>query len=341
MKKILSTALMFIILAATTVDTINAARTEETASRGRSRSRSPRGRRGNRAARIRGNAKNVKAVLEEIKQTNDPVVKAQAIKTANELAKELLTDLQDRTWSGDVLGKYSPEQVSKALGKYTDLEIQRTQLVRDIELKQADLDAMSTKSWVFWSKAGSGKEEDHKIASQELAELKDTLKKVNKAMRNQAVIAGKEYCATIKMAVGALTAAGVAGLAYGIDKYGEFGYTEALKKGVSEQYEELTTKGIRAYAGTKISSLGVVINEKYESMSQWFKDKYNALKNFRGGDKVELKEALDNAKQNEKDIIDANKELVKNPENPDAIEKKETAQTSLQENINIITDKTE
>ena len=284
MKKILSTALMFIILSATTVDTINAARSSDSASmtarRGMKRRPAARGRRGRRggARSMRNNSKQVQMILETVKTTDNPVVKAEAMKTANELAKELLMDLQDRTWAGDVLGKYTPEQVAEAGAKYTKLEIERNQLVRDIEFKQNEINGMSTKSMIFWTKAEGGKEEAHKRASEQLADMKATLVRTNKAMRNQAVIAGKEYCSAIRMAIGALTAVAVAGGVALVDKYKyDSAGMIAIKKGAGKQYEELTTKGVRTYVSEKAGALYGTAGEVVTSISDWATTQYNKL----------------------------------------------------------------
>lgn len=317
--------------------------------------------RGRSAATMRGKAKQVQAITTEMPKMS-PAAKVEAARTANELAQDLLNDLEARTWAGDLgISKYTPAQVDAAIKKITDLEIQRTQLMRDIESKQAELDAMSTKSLIFWTKAEGGKEEAHKVASQQLAEMKNTLKNVNKALRNQAVIAGKEYAATVRMAVGALSAAALAGLTYGIDKYTgnklgfatsvdagydaaskefavarEEGFVNYSKRRGGQAYEFGRTKMNEAYdAGrTNLSALGVSVNEKYESFKQWMSEKRAALRKLMGSDKVELKSALDAAAQNEKDIVEANKALAKDPSNSDAQDKKDLASNDLQDNIN-------
>jgi regulator of replication initiation timing len=273
------------------------------------------------------------------------------MKTANELAKELLMDLQDRTWAGDVLGKYTPEQVAAAGAKYTNLEIQRTQLVRDIEFKQNEINSMSTKSMIFWTKAEGGKEEAHKIASQELADMKATLVRTNKAMRDQAVIAGKEYCSAIRMAVGALTAVAVAGGVALVDKYANEskGMTalstkysavrEELAMGEGETYREYVGRGV-AKTGTYIKGLGVTISDKYDSFNQWAKTQWSKLPNFRGADKQELKDLLEENKRLKAELETLNKKLSKDVDNSNLQNEQNQAQVNLQENINQIEEKT-
>jgi hypothetical protein len=371
MKKILNTALIAIVFSAMMVDTISAryvtseeaagagAAVEETVTtprrtrvayrRGRRAAPARRGRRGRGAAKMRVEAKNLKAAIQVAQESTDPKVKAEAVKTANELAQELLADLQERTWAGDVFGKYTAEQVEKAGAKYTALAIQKDQLMKDIETKQAELDAMSTKRLIFWTKAEGGKEEAHKVASQELAEMKNTLRNINKAMRDQAVIAGKEYTATIRMAIGALTAATLASLAYGIDKYATGGiYTGKVKQfgedvitGARGQYKELTEQGAREFTRTKVKNLGVTINGYYDSFAGWLKDKREALRSLSGAEKQQLQDLLTENARLKQELEAANAKLAKDPQNENLLNEQQQTKETLQENINEVEQMTE
>lgn len=296
MKKILSTALVAVALSIAMVSTISA---KKTAQRGMMQKG------GNKAAHMRNNAKRVQVALDVMKKTDNPVVKEEAKRTANERAKELLKDLQERTWAGDILpGRYTPEQVAMARQKYTDLEIQRDQLKRDIEIKQAELDGMSTRSMVFWTKAEGGKEEAHKIASQDMAELKSTLRDVEKAIRNQKVIAGAEYCNAIRMAIGAITAVGIAGGTYGIDKYtgGKLGVASRMEAGyeaIGSEMGELRTKGIRQYGSERGSAIYGKMGDFYQSTKDMIADLYNRIPDVpvfgaKARGKVETLEELNN-----------------------------------------------
>lgn len=324
MKKIVSTALIAVVLSTMIVDTVSAARSN--APQQRRNAKKGMGRRGGRRAaapaRMRANAKKVQIVLETARKTDNPVVKQEAIRTASELAKELLMNLQDRTWAGDVLGKYTEEQVAIAGKKYTDLAIQKEQLMRDIDMKQAELDAMTVKGYI-WSSVEGGKEAAHKVASQELAELKSTLRDVNKAMRDQAVIAGKEYCNSIRMAIGALTAATVAGAAWGIDKYKYEGkgmielrrMGSEFKTAAGEQLAMKEGESYGAYGKRQLGDLGVYSSDKFGSFKTWLSDGYKYARELVGLDKKALTEDLDTADKVEKELAKIKKQLEDQPDN--------------------------
>lgn len=305
MKKILSIALVAVVLSAMIVDTASAARTmtdNNTTSKRRMANKRGmmnnrrgmnrgKGRRGPRA--IRSNARQVQVVLATAQQTDNPAAKAEAIRTANELAKELLMDVQDRTWAGDILpGRYTEEQIANAGSKYADLEVQKQALERDIKAKQDELEGMSARSMLFWTKAEGGKEEAHKIASEELADMKATLKEVNKAMRNQAVIAGKEYCSAIRMAIGAMTAVAIAGGIAVVDqvatggKYTKIGMDKgrtmynATTTAIGSEYDDLKTKGIRQYSSERSSAAYGAVAGKISDMGSYASDKIAGIREY-------------------------------------------------------------
>jgi len=304
MKKIISTSFIALMISIFAIDTINAARrvsdseemsvvqgsrtavkrgpqVRKRATGGRKRSKA----RGKKVAgEIIDNARQVQIELEKSKASNDPQVQEAARATANQLAKDLLTQLEDRTWAGDLgISKYTDAQVAAAAQKYRDLAVQQQQLEIDIKTKQEELSALSARSMLFWSKAQAGKEGDFKLASEQLKEMKQTLREVNNAMRNQAVIAGKEYCATVRLAIGALTAASVAGLAYGIDKYGYEGAgMKATGEFVGKERALLTEKGVRSYAAQRAGDIYGYGKGKVSDLSTYASDKVSAIKEYVG-----------------------------------------------------------
>lgn len=269
MKKILSTALIAIVLSMFTIDTINAARAagagaaEDTATMGAerrgtrraARRATRRGRRGRRptrrasrsVAKVQDTADTLQKTAAIIRTASTPEEKAEAIKTANELAQELLASIQDeRTWTKDLgISKYTPEQVANATAKLAELEARKVALENDIKEKEDYLKRISARSWVFWTKVREGeKQEDLDNARKDLADMRTTLKNINKKIRDQAVIAGAEYSSTIRGAITALTAATLAGAAYGIDSYFELGYAKAAGTAMDEVYKNIKEKGI-------------------------------------------------------------------------------------------------
>lgn len=327
MKKILSTALIAVVLSTMIVDTVSAARSKNAPAVRRGRG----GRRASMPAKMRANSKKVQMALETAKKTDNPAVKQQALKTANELSKELLMELQDRTWAGDVLGKYTPEQVANAGEKYAQLAVQKEQLTRDIDSKQAELDAMTVKGYI-WNSVEGGKEAAHKVASQELAELKSTLRDVNKAMRDQAVIAGKEYCNSVRMAIGAMTAVAIAGGVALIDQVATGGeYRRAGMKRAGEAYEAGKEFAGKEYAAMKAEGRGYIsrrggeaygaITGGLSSMKTYATNRITAIKDYvssywKPADKpAEVKEAETAAIKDRKEADAAAKKSEQNPEN--------------------------
>ncbi|HLW73078.1 MAG TPA: hypothetical protein VKR54_03445 [Candidatus Babeliales bacterium] len=310
MKKILSTALVAVALSIAMVSTISAKKITP-------RTRKAQGGRPGTAQRLRVKAKKVEVSLKTAEKVENPAAREQIRQTANQLARELLKDLQERSWSGDLRG-YTEEQIKAAGDKYTNLEIQRTQLMRDIETKQGEIDAMSKKS-MFWGRsAEAGKEEALKIAMTELKEYKSTLNDVNKAMRDQQVIAGKEYCGAIKMAIGALTATTIAGLTYGIDKYK---YEGAGMKRLGESYASMKSElameegeGYGAYVKRGASKAYGVTASKVSDMKTYAGNKITALKDYVS--------QYWNPSDKPKEVSEAEKAAVKARQEANAAEKK-------------------
>jgi hypothetical protein len=262
-KKILSAAFMTLVLSIVAVEVVNARMTSEAEEVGtrrttrraatkRTRKGSSRGkaRRRGGVAKVQDTADALQEAAKIARTTKDPVEKKEAIKTANELAQELLASIQDeRTWSQDLgISKYTEDQVNSAITKLGKLNALKVGLENDIKEKENYIQRVSKRSWVFWTKVREGeKEEDLDKARKELAELRTSLKNINKSIRDQSVIAGAEYSNTIKGAITALTAATIAGAAYGIDTYFELGYTEAAGKAISDVRKNIKDKGIFTY----------------------------------------------------------------------------------------------
>ncbi len=184
---------------------------------------------------IRENTKRVEEVVKQVQVDSTPEAKQEAA----DAVAELLASLHQRDWSGDLRG-YTEEQIKTAGDKLELLNKELVNVDAEIKQKQTSIDALMDKGYL-WNSVQKDKKEEHATLSGDLKTLKTRKSNIEKAIKNQTVIAGKSYASAIKGAVGAVTIAAAAGVALAVDAYKFDGKGRAY----------LTEKGAQAYAGAK------------------------------------------------------------------------------------------
>ncbi len=153
--------------------------------------------------------------------------------------------------------KMTPEQ-QELVAKRIEL----ANLNRDIELKRGEISDINY-GWFGWGTNDDTKRE-YKKAKDELAELNGKKKTVDRRIRELNVITGKAWSNSIRLAIGALAAVGIVGVAYGVDQY-QFGgqYSQAIGQRAMSTYESgkgyVSAVGERAagmYRGAKARIFG-------------------------------------------------------------------------------------
>jgi hypothetical protein len=136
--------------------------------------------------------------------TRDQITTTRQINQASDAAQEandvknLLATLHERTWSGDLRG-YTGDQVKEANQKLELLNLAKNNLTKKIVAQEAKMAEMTdTKFWGLWSSAKEGMEEGSNNAAIKLINLKIKLAKINRAISNEKVVAGKAYAFSLK-----------------------------------------------------------------------------------------------------------------------------------------------
>lgn len=157
------------------------------------------------AITIKKNTKKLYSEIETAKKTKTPYEQKQAEQNATETALELLKDLEERSLLGDVVTGYSEKQIINAKSKLKQLYPLQIQLSENINSLEKKLDSVTDKGWI-WNAPSPGKEKEYNYFTKKLDKQKDSLKKVNRAIRNQTVITGQEWSNAFRaLLVGAVT----------------------------------------------------------------------------------------------------------------------------------------
>jgi len=163
---------------------------------------------------ITSNTKNFESTIRDVKKAQTPEEKQQAKENAIEAAQELLKDLEERSVVGDVITGYSEKQRDNAKAKLKLLEPLQIRLNKNIELLEKRLATVTDKGWI-WNAPLSGKDKEYNIITARLNKLKESLKKVDRAIRNQSVIAGKEWSNAFRALVTGAVALGIDKIVFG------------------------------------------------------------------------------------------------------------------------------
>jgi hypothetical protein len=235
MKKLLSTALIAVILSTTMIDTINAAierRTSQrrTSRRGTSQRRTlARKRRALPKPRGKTSPEQLKKTAQlaerDAKKLQDDAKKSQTGKTSEETvvadAKKIEANINKieqqlanlRTWSGDVLpGGYSLEEKNKAFDLAKPYIKESEALKARIKGYQSKIDRITTKTYFGFgaTTVKPGEEKEHDRLTKLIKIDEALLAKYEPIIAQQEVIMGKRRSTAIKTAYGVMATAAIA-----------------------------------------------------------------------------------------------------------------------------------
>jgi hypothetical protein len=142
---------------------------------------------------IKIDTKKLEAELKKMGQAKTNAEKEKAKKDVYQAAQELLVDLkEERSLVGDVVSGYSETQIKKARANLEKLYLIQTKVSTTIQKKEIDLAKITEQGWI-WNSPVLGKEKDYEALSLNLTKLKGALTRIDRAIRNQKVIAGEEW----------------------------------------------------------------------------------------------------------------------------------------------------
>lgn len=142
--------------------------------------------------KVKSDTKALQAQLNAVEKATTTQQKEEAKKMVADTAQELLKDLQERSLLSDILTGYSSQQIQNARVKLKLLFSAQTQLKKQIHTKEEELAKVTDKGWI-WNAALKGKEKQYETLTSEKNVLHNKLKRIERAIRNQKVIAGEEW----------------------------------------------------------------------------------------------------------------------------------------------------
>jgi len=266
---------------------------------------------------ITNNSKKLESDLSKVEKAKTPQAKEEAKQDAMKAAQALLENLEEeRSLIGDVVTGYSTTQVEIARKKIGVLSPLQERLKANIALLEEKLAPITDKGWL-WNAAVKGKEQEYALLTTRINKLNETLKKVDRAIRNQSVIAGDEWSNAFRLlfASGIVLGAdflvtGGAGTAMLGTALKSVGATTvgALKTGGAYVAEKMGPAGIwlktKLTYGPSAASWLFFLYNQYNQANAIYTTALNAYKQTTADPKSTpevVKKAQDNAVQKQKD----------------------------------------
>ncbi len=142
--------------------------------------------------------KNLQTQLAKAAKATTPVEKKVAQEDAYKAAQTLLTSLKgERTLMNDVYSGYDTTQINTARAQLLKLEQMKTKLVEELAKKQAAIDPLTDKGYI-WNAAKPGKETEYNKLSLEITKLQNILARIDASISDQNIIAGDEWSKAYK-----------------------------------------------------------------------------------------------------------------------------------------------
>jgi hypothetical protein len=168
-----------------------------------------------------------------------PQIQVKQTKTEEELivdAQDVLKTIpEERTYLNDIVTGYSQDQKEAAKDIFRRLAAQEKIIKFLTTEKEKALSLLSEKGWFGRTYPKAEKEEEYAETKEELNELKELLSKIQKNMRDQAIIAGEKWSTAFKLGVAStLTIVAVGGGAYALGTTGLANEYAEFKKNPTE-----------------------------------------------------------------------------------------------------------
>jgi hypothetical protein len=207
---------------------------------------------------IRNNSKQLEAELKKAALAKTVVEKEQAKQQAQATIQALLENLEaERSLISDIVTGYSEQQILTARKKLQVLYPIQKDLQNVIGQLKNKLASITDKGWI-WNSAIEGKEEAYQQLNTRLDKLNTKLTQVDRAIRNQKVIAGEEWSNAFRLLLLSGAVLGADYLATGGAGVGMIGST----------FKTAGTKGLaalqsgREYASGKLGQVGTWLKER-------------------------------------------------------------------------------